>query len=613
VDASNENRLAVNTLVDSVERISGARMEIVPNPPADGSPAVWVGPHPAQAEFFPDASLEFKNPEEIFIYSHDGHLLITGRDRFGSNVQIEFGTANAVYTFLMRYLDVRWFMPHALWEDFPDWPTIELESIAYRFHPVFRMRRFYGGGVGAPWKRYQRLTFGSQAEGAPLGSYLNHSGHAYMDWWERYGEDHPEWFAIGLRDGGQPRRPKDAKLCVSNPEVAQQWLKLAEAFFNENPDRIVLSATPNDGGGFCRCDDCVAMDHPDGPFAGADRYVAYWNTLARGLREIFPDRELYVGVAAYSSYRAAPKTHRLEPNITVAYAGHFPIANAEITEAEKAAWSEWAEMATAMIFRPNLFHYSGGWIGLPTLSLRSTMEDFRFLAENQCIGIDVDTLPPSWATQGIQFYLMAQLAYDPLQDGEAVLRDFYERGFGPAAAIVPEYFELMEDTHEEVLKHVRLGGAFAGRAVEFYQLAFNTDVLDRGDAILDRAETTLANAPETYRQRLQFIRRGNDWVRLQMKIARVMDRVRESEGKDVEAVKKALALDRKRSELSEPNALVHVGWYATRRVPDHLGPPSEEFQRAAGLIADDKNSDKADSTFIDAVGPGYDAKSIEED
>lgn len=610
-DAPEETVIAAETLLSYIEKISGARLEIQSDPPADGSPAIWVGHHPAQAAVFAAADLKFEHPEEIFIHTHNGHLLITGRDRFGGDIQIEFGSANAVYTFLMRYLDVRWFMPHDLWKIYPDSPTIEVESISYRFHPIIRQRQFHGG-TEAPWKRFHRLTFARREEGAALGSFINHENHAYMDWWERFSADHPEWFASHHRDGTPPRRPKDAKLCVSNPEVAQQWLKLAEEFFNENPHRIVLSATPNDGGGWCRCDDCVAMDHPDGPLAGADRYVAYWNTLARGLREIFPDRDLYVGAAAYSNYRAAPKIHRLEPNITISYVGHFPIANEDITQAEKAAWHEWSEMAAAMFYRPNLFHYSGGWIGLPTLSLQSTIEDFRFLAENHCIGIRVDTLPRSWATQGIQFYLMAKLAYDPLQDGEAVLQDFYQQSFGPAADIMPEFFQIMEEAHEEVLRHVRLGGRFAERAVEFYQKAFNSKLLDRGDAILDRAEAALVDAPESYRQRLEFIRKGNDWVRLQMQIASLMDRVRDSEGTDTAAVKKALALDKKRSDMSEQNVVTQAAWYITRRVPNHIGPPSEEFQRAAGLITDQPQTDDSESTFVDAVGVGYDAGSVEE-
>lgn len=572
-DASEENRRAAEALVDFVERMSGARLSIVSDSPPAGSGAIWVGPHPGQARAFRNVDLGFEHAEEILIHANGSNLLITGRDRFGDGKQMEFGTANAVYTFLQKYLGIRWFMPTPLWEDVPEKATITIEPLTYRFHPVFRERHFWGG-ADAPWKRFQRLE---------LSSYPYRGGHAYTDWWERYSEDHPEWFAMNSRGEREtPRRPKDVKLCVSNPEVAQQWLQNAEQAFNSDPTLLMVSASPNDGGGFCHCEPCRAMDHPDGPFAGADRYVQYWNTLARGLRERFPDREVYVGAYAYSAYRDAPKIHSLEPNIAIAYVGHFPLANDEVTQRERAAWSDWAAMATHMVFRPNLFHYSGGWVGLPTLSLQRTIDDFRFLADHQCVGLQVDTLPRSWATQGVQFYLMAQLAYDPYQDGNAVLQDFYQRGFGPAAATMADFFELMEDAHELVLTHIRHSGAFARAAVEFYQMAFDDERLAHADTILDRAATDLEGAPEVFHQRLQFIRDGVTFIRMQMDMTRIMARVRESEGRDVEAVRQAIALHQKREQFSRGRFVTYANWYRPR-VVDYFGPPSETFLKAAGI------------------------------
>ena len=53
--------------------------------------------------------------------------------------------------------------------------------------------------------------------------------------------------------------------------------------------------------------------------------------------------------------------------------------------------------------------------------MTKTIEDFRFLADNKCAGIEVDVLRGHWATQGPEYYLMAQLTYDPYQDGVAAL------------------------------------------------------------------------------------------------------------------------------------------------------------------------------------------------
>jgi hypothetical protein len=62
----------------------------------------------------------------------------------------------------------------------------------------------------------------------------------------------------------------------------------------------------------------------------------------------------------------------------------------------------------------------------------------------------------------------------------------------------------------------------------------------------------------------------------------VMDRVRASEGKDVEAVKRALELSAARLEMLKLPGLRFPEFY-WNRVPDHLGPPAEKYLEAAGL------------------------------
>ena len=49
-------------------------------------------------------------------------------------------------------------------------------------------------------------------------------GHAFTDWWARYGKTNPEYFALvnGKRGPKHASRPKWVKLCVSNPAVWKQ-------------------------------------------------------------------------------------------------------------------------------------------------------------------------------------------------------------------------------------------------------------------------------------------------------------------------------------------------------------------------------------------------------
>ena len=116
-------------------------------------------------------------------------------------------------------------------------------------------------------------------------------GHAFGDWWDRYHEAHPEYFAVPPAGVKQPYpNPGRVKLCVSNPAVAGQILDEWRAA--GRPDN--WNVCPNDSRGFCTCANCRALDGfpgqaPETVWNGEDavltgRYIALWNTLLPRMR-----------------------------------------------------------------------------------------------------------------------------------------------------------------------------------------------------------------------------------------------------------------------------------------------------------------------------------------
>jgi hypothetical protein len=82
----------------------------------------------------------------------------------------------------------------------------------------------------------------------------------------------------------------------------------------------VVSISPSDGGGFCECERCRALDVP-GLLAYdnkhpqlSDRIFTYANEVARRVREQDPKKG--VGMFAYTYYNRPPqKIDKLEPNL----------------------------------------------------------------------------------------------------------------------------------------------------------------------------------------------------------------------------------------------------------------------------------------------------------
>jgi hypothetical protein len=566
-NASQETMQAAKELASYIQKISGAEVNVILNDSSNTpSHAIWVGIQPKLESVFPDLKFKFENPEEILIACNGKDLVIAGRDIMAGTTQTEFGTANAVYTFLQKYLDVRWFWPGPLGEDIISKNTIKFSPFEYRYHPQIVQRKLNRGTFSGEYEVQVKAWFRMQR--ATLYSFRFEGGHAYTKWWDKYHVEHPDYFALqpdGTRDlfpTSKTQSTKDAKVCVSNPKMQKQWLDDAEKELKADPSKIMASATPNDGAmsGECVCPNCKAMDNPNGSevqyygkggayksVALTDRYIKFWNILAREMKKRFPDKDVSVGACAYGPYKFPAVSEKLDKNIVIGYAGHFPFSSDEFRKKEKEEWKKWAENASRMVFRPNIFHYSGGWLGLPTVPIHRTIEDFKFLAENKCVGLNVDTLPVIWSTQGIEYYLLAQLAYDPLQDGSALLKDYYQRAFGNASAEIEQYFDIMEKAHNQIAEKVKLSAGATKELIGVCREIYTDDILNSADECLKKAEAKVADVHDIkYSQRVAFIRSGYDFTRLQVGIMNEMAKVRESKGTDAGAVKKAIELCGKR-------------------------------------------------------------------
>lgn len=591
-------RQAANELVDYIEKISGARPSLLVGAPdpMDMMPerAIWVGYQPHVGELFPDVNFDLAHPEEILLISRQSQVVIVGRDSVIEGKQVEKGTAWAVYTFLQDWLDVRWLWPGPLGEDIIERASIRLPHFEYNYWPQFRIRQFYNPQyhyqavkMGDDWWRHQRTT------GREKGAMDFHAGEAYMDWWDAYAEDHPEYFALRENGTREPQRwggKVHPKLCVSNPAVAAQWLENAGKTLSQDPARTMLSATPNDGGGFCVCVACQEWDHPDAP-AGVltERYVRYWNSLARGLKERFPERDVQLGVMAYSVYSSPPIDTRLEDNIAVGYVGHFPLTTPAARNEQKKGWLAWAGQASMIVYRPNLWYWGGGVWGMPEVALDSLIEDMQFLAENSGAGIIVDSVQLHWVTQGPSYYLLAQLAWNPLQDGAALLDDYYCRAFGPAADHMAEYWQHLDQARQEVMASTDFspGGMNRVRTPAVFANVYDDDFFKQAEHLLDEAADKVKNEPGRYAERVAFVRTGLDFTRLMVANVPLMERVRDSNGTDRQAVEQVIKNWDAIRELYDTAGLIsfnYSGVLSHMRPPhrymgmmqDYFGPPSDD-------------------------------------
>ncbi len=553
-DAPPRTREVADVLADYIAKISGQKPAIIEGEPSPmPERAIWVGVQPAVKTLFPKIGFDFKHPEEIVIAANEKHVVIAGRDRWDparldietregviKGVQQEYGTINAVYTFLQDQLGVRWIWPGELGEDVPKNERIALNApFEHRHHPQMRARGTVfnyaelgnkGYGKSHEWTMRQRLQ---------LCSLAMEGGHGFGDWWDRYHEKYPEIFALqpdGTRSGHPS--PRNAKLCSSNPKVWELWLEEVAADLKQDPHRTVFNASPNDGwaSGHCVCDKCSAWDHPEGEPrvfnwfhlnkerpATSDRDVTFANKLGELLEQKYPGKGYRVLMLSYGHSRPAPVKARPADNVIMTVVANFfgrtGLVDRGSTRGDtyRQQFESWAKIVPSMFWRPNTGSPAGWQQGLPDIHVAQTIRDFKDVAAANCIGIYIDGVWEHWATVGPLYYIMAQLAWNPAADAEAILADYYTRAFGPAAPQVREYFESIEkDRMAFVMKNGEAG------VFSFPQL-YTPALLNDSQARLDRAAAATP-ADSIHSKRVAFIQAGLTYTKLQVENITLMDR-----------------------------------------------------------------------------------------
>lgn len=526
--ATDSARQAAADLQKYLGQMSGAELPIVSAADAATGPRILVGASELTAALGYDP--EAFALEQAIVRVHGTDLVIIGDDEKPAGGELQ-GTRNAAYM-LLHALGCRWLWPGDLGTVLPQRATISVaDDLNLDWTPMLIKRGLRSAGYNDRVQRgldrlgWSAEDFQAMHREVPAwyaahrigGSFAGSYGHAFGDYWERFGAEHPEWFALqpdGTRD--QSRAADRARLCVSNPELIAQIAAEKIAELQANPALDCVSISPNDGGAttFCCCPDCEAWDHPDGPIISyrlveshvslSDRYARFYNEIARRVARECPGRLL--GAYAYSAYRTVPIAQDLEPNLMIGFVG-LSYVNREVYEADLEIFAGWTAKAAHSFWRPNLL---GGGMGFPQNFARALGRDVaRFAAEGLTV-TDFDCQYQHWALKGLTYYVLAEMLADPTADPDAIIDDYCVAGFGPAAASVRAYF----DGVEAITTRVFADSAYTGRDSNAVLAAYyDEETLAGLQASLDAGRAAAAG-DDTILARIDFLQVGIDYARV---------------------------------------------------------------------------------------------------
>ena len=508
--------LAAVELADYLGKAGGKRPSLFAEsaPEAQQGNRIFVGPCQASIPLVTDPLL----PEELLVLTHGSDLHLVGGD-LAPGERPCHGTLYAVYDFLEREVGVRWLFPGEHGEVVPQHRRLLLSDLNRRYQPPVAKRKVRNVAVSreetfrpllekwgiplADWKTaHGPATTGPWFVRQRLGARIElDGGHAYDGWYETHGKTHPEWFALQPDSTRDQKLPRE-RLCKSNPALWDEIARVLVAEFKANPKKLTASLAPNDGGAnkFCLCDACRSLDPPEAPKLQndsqlvdpatgrpfpeypslSDRVFTFFNEVAKRVRTEMPDRDLVC--YAYSVYRSVPvRVKSLEPNLIVGYVG---LKRDEI--------EAWARIAPRLYIRPNDLGPAID-LGLPRNHAAWFAESVRHCVDHRAVGFDFDNCHGNWSAHGLDYYVLCKALWDPDIDVEATIDDYCRAAYGPAAAVMREYHDLLAKVSEAVRSDPQLV-ARSPHASKL-RLHYNTDVLATLERLLAKAKAIQGDDP----------------------------------------------------------------------------------------------------------------------
>lgn len=521
-----EDALAVQTeaakeLSHYVGEITGKELPIIPW-------SEYAKEAPAGLSFFVGESAAGKamgetltpwKTEEWLLKTLPNGIAMAGHDEEGSpwSTTTAAGSMLAVYTLLDDHLGVHWFWPGEFGEEVPHRPDAVLPELDFRKTTAFEIRSVSLGyssiyhtqtftEESRKWARRNRLGWVRSAV----------FGHSWFDAFNLRTDEsfkaHPEWFALV---NGKRRPPQ---MCTTNPEVID---RMVEHVLNGKQD--IMHISPSDGGGFCECENCRALDVPDIlSYDGktvqlSDRIFTYANEIARRVREKNPDKGC--GMFAYTFYNKPPvKIEKLEPNLYLSFvyqsAGHRDPENLRQWRESVAGWHK---LGAKMVVRE-------GWGN-------HYYHDMHFLHHQQII----DNLAEAhrlgfvaaygegsknFSAMAPNYWALTRMMWDPTRDPSKVMSDYYESAYGPVASEMAAFFETYSQSLDANWasrdRNVDTSGIAYANVIAAWRKLIPLEAVERAEAHLKAAE---AQAPAgIYADRVRFHRLGQDYTRVMLEL-----------------------------------------------------------------------------------------------
>ena len=474
-------RKAAEELRDHLRQVTGVELKIVSEDDvALHAAKIVVGPAKCLKQLAPQLDLNSLDHDGIVIKTSGNNLILAGRGTRGA--------LYAVYTFLEDVVGCRWWTSAEGYV--PKKPLLEIPTLDVIYAPPLRYREaFYRDTFdGATAARFKLNGHHHQVP-AEYGGHYRFVGfvHSFFPLLppSKYFEKHPEWYS----ELNGKRTAERSQLCLANDEMREELVKVALERLRAESDAGFISISQNDWHGQCQCQACRAVEAEEGSPSGP--LIRFVNAVAEEIEKEFPD--VLVETLAYQYTRTPPKHVKPRHNVVVRLCSiecSFvqPLGEGEQNEAFRRDIEGWSKISPQLFIWDYVTNFSSYLVPHP--NMRVLAPNVRYFVDNRTIGLFEQG--DSQSTIGdflrLRAWLLAHLMWDPTCDEKALVAEFLEGYYGPAAPHLQEYLDVIHDAGEQSAVYLR---CFMSDTSAYLSL----DDLNRATQIFAKASEAVSGDP----------------------------------------------------------------------------------------------------------------------
>lgn len=316
------------------------------------------------------------------------------------------------------------------------------------------------------WMKYYDELSSELKNFAAIRGIVIESGHhnfEYLIPFEKYGKNHPEFFAVRAKDQNLKDLPGvtciKRQLCTTDHGLRQEIARQLLEYQHKNPELSRVGLNPNDGYGWCECPRCKKYYLPDdnrkfrsapnpGYFYAEKAYDEFIGAVAKNIHEKNPD--LTLNFFAYVNYSTPAENFKLTPGIAVELANYWRCVEHDLFDPDcptnhgflkdLLAWEKAKAGGELMMYE----YYMGinFYISLPLLFWKRMFDEFEYYRQHHVDGVLTQFQMGHWSVYGSNYRFMAAAARGG--DMETALDRFFRRRFGKYAGDAREFFAGIE-------------------------------------------------------------------------------------------------------------------------------------------------------------------------